>query len=253
MAPQPQLKSSQLINELDRLSMANRLDELTISRFLREAEKIRSADPLGAAMLAGYLASERCDAAETERQFQIAMRLAPDVAEIHANFSHRLFALGFLTRAKDEMLHAHRLAPGNSSMLTEAMDLAGGSSAFGEALQLAEKLRLLGADIENFRSANLKSLARYVADYPGIPAEIQRLEPILGEVMRESGQILAQVKFSILEDEESEWLSGWWEVFAEPGQIADLNWALALKQANFPVDPEISSRINMMFVSAPPA
>lgn len=131
-------KASALIDELERLDVSERLDDLAIRRLSREASALMESHPTGAHTVLGGVAGIEGDAAKVREHYRSALQLSQRDPSVLSNYATALIRAGEFDEAFPAIMDAHRRAPDDTTVLSNATMIAVQGGRFRESLTLYE-------------------------------------------------------------------------------------------------------------------
>ena len=129
-------KAGTLIRELERLDMSEVLDDLEVRRLAREARSLMASDAAGAHSVLGGIAGIEGDAAKVHGHYRAALRLSDHNLLVLCNYATALGRAGDFDEAFPTIMEAHRRAPDDANVLSNAIILAIEGGRFTESVQL---------------------------------------------------------------------------------------------------------------------
>ena len=156
-------KASDLIDELERLDVSERLDDLAIRRLSREARALMPSDATGARTVLGGIAGIEGNAAKVREHYRVALEHSQRNLSVLSNYATALGRAGELDEAFPTIMEAHQRAPDDVVLLKNAMFVAIQGGRFSESLTLYEAWNRL-QPVEPFEH---ESAVRKAADAAG--------------------------------------------------------------------------------------
>ena len=153
-------KASALIEELERLEVSEKLDDLAARRLSREARSLMASDATGAHTVLGGIAGVEGDAAKVHEHYRAALQLSDRHPAVLSNYATALGRAGEFDEAFPTIMEAHRRAPDDASLLSNAIILAVHGGRFTESVPLYDAWNRL----QPKRRHEYESAARKAAD-----------------------------------------------------------------------------------------
>lgn len=140
--PLPKLLTNELIHRLSQFRFGDVPSEFEIKLFLREAEKLKQADPAQGWMVSGIIDSLLYNYKDTKKAFEKALRNGP--SEFDVVVSNYALALRRLGRLEEAIELLDKYASEDSSLLlNNAFSLSLNAGLFNKAKIYSEKLKKL--------------------------------------------------------------------------------------------------------------
>jgi tetratricopeptide (TPR) repeat protein len=251
MTIQPKTKGAALLEEVNRLKREGQNNDFALARLRREAEALRGVDPYHAHTALGFLAGVTENVPEVRKHFDIALRIATDQHFARQNYANILRRLGFISEARGHLFQAHQLVPSDLHLLKLLIDASGSSGRFQDTQQLIEtRIRLAPKEVDPDDGTAL-AIAEFLRGYAISDDAVEGLQLLASEVMHAAGVYSSTIAYRLLGDEESEWLSGWWQVAAPVATVVKLNEALADREAEAPSSAG-DEHVTFLFVGGAP-
>ena len=153
-------KAGTLIGELERLDMSEELDDLEMRRLAREARSLMASDATGAHAVLGGIAGVEGDAAKVHEHYRAALQLSNRHSVVLGNYATALGRAGEFDEAFPTIMEAHRRAPDDARLLSNAIILAIEGGRFTESVPLYDAWNRL----QPKRRHDYESAARKAAD-----------------------------------------------------------------------------------------
>ena len=141
----PASRTSELLEQLNRLSRSFAPDEIALRRVKSEARKMMSTNPADAHIILGAIGSIEGDAEATHHHHRTALRLEAS-AQVLQNYSISLMHLGQVAEALSQGREAHRLAPDDPKIVRQLISTATLAGAIVEACHFYDRWNRLVPD-----------------------------------------------------------------------------------------------------------
>ena len=220
----PAKRANELIQRLVELSGGPALDEVSLSRIVRDAKTLMASDSVGARILLGGAAALRGDAEETRRQFRVALSTENTLVPLF-NYSIALSLLEEQSEALEVTINALQKYPDDLHLLNHGIKIALESANFLSARDLSDRWDALAPDRPN----RLSTVARQIAKAIDVEAfgeqGVRKIFRILAATQRGEGLRTESTSFSSYGDSDSFLYQR--AIYAEPTLAASLNERLA--------------------------
>lgn len=135
--PTPAKKSSELIKQLNKLTVQETPSEFELRRIQSEAKKLISVDAAGSYLLLGMVHALREQPEEMRAAHENAIRLASqeDLVDAYDNYSVSLDRLGFRDESYKILKKAYQYAQNDPSLVGRLVNLALLTGYFNEAVE----------------------------------------------------------------------------------------------------------------------
>ena len=236
----PAEKANELIQRLVELSGGPALDEVSLSRIVRDAKTLMKSDPVGARILLGGAAALRGDAEETRHQFRAALTIEKTLVPLF-NYSIALSLLEEHSEAFEVTTNALKRYPDDLHLLNHGIKIALESAKFLSARDLADRWDSLAPDRPNRLSKVARQIAKAIEAETFGEQGVREIFHILAATQRSEGLCTESTGFSSYGDSDSFLYQR--AIYAEPALAASLNERLADQVAARPdllADPGLS-------------
>ena len=228
MPPVAQTKTNELVSQLNQMAKQPDIDQLQLHRVKAEAKSLLQADAAEAHMVLGMAASLELDYEAIQSHFDAATKLRPGDTYLLANLCMTLSRTGFIDRARDTISEAYRLKPSDPELLALLIKRTLISGNFHDAFELIPKWNALCPDREYESINQIKKLISFIDRFEISDSIVNWIQRETSKLARDGREYrINKLSYTIMHDEESEWLACECELAAPVDYIVGINKKLA--------------------------
>ena len=250
MVAKPKSKASQLLKQINALRIQEERDEFTLRKIKKEVEDLRATDTIAAYILLGGLAVIERDVAGMRDNYSKALKMHPDDVEAIINYSTSLLHLGFYTEARVFAEKAYLADQADLEILDYLIDRSWVSGRIRDARKWLERWDDVNPKNAHAR-AEIISDATELLDEDGVTDDdVESLLQLNMSVLHAQMVYPSSAVGETLEDEDSCWLSYFFEIRLPPKEVVELNFKAAEKQALSDIPIHVTDSVIVTFTSA---
>ena len=228
MPPVAQTKTNELVSQLNQMAKQPDIDQLQLHRVKAGAKSLLQADAAEAHMVLGMAASFVLDYDEVQSRFNAAIQFRPTDTEILANYSRALRRVGLLDLEHEISNKSYLLAPTDPHALNSLIYSTAGCGRFREAHKLIPKWNALCPDREYESIISIKKLISFIDRFEISDSIVNWIQRETSKLARDGREYrINKLSYTIMHDEESEWLACECELAAPVDYIVGINKKLA--------------------------
>ncbi|MBZ0104337.1 MAG: hypothetical protein K8H84_01785 [Sulfuricella denitrificans] len=245
----PQLKSNELLERVIHLSRDDLQNRFLLHALKKDAERLLSSDAIGAYHVLGLINAFLGEGQASIDNFEKAIRLEPQDYVLRSNYANKLADMGFLNEAIEQAQIAYKLNVGDPGAASDVLQCCMISARFEQAAYWAELLEKMKHLEKEQYLGGLVSTIKFYMD-SGIPeSEWVNKANTAFDILHDHGIYSFDLNTSILEDEDSYFLSYVVGVNRDVETVSDLNFELAERLAMMDTAPELSTAMSVLFTS----
>ncbi|MCZ6533586.1 MAG: hypothetical protein O7A08_11565 [SAR324 cluster bacterium] len=249
MPIKPKRKASKLIKQLNLLLHQESRDEVSLRKFKKDVESLRSSDAFSAYILLGGLASKEQDVEGMRENHSKALKIRPKYPDANINYANSLKHLGFYTEAREHAQRALLADHTHLPTLNDLIEMCLFSGRIREAKKWLRNLRRIKHEKAN-ESRKLILRASELLDECGVSDDdVERLLQLKMSVLHKQKVYPARTIADTFEDEESAWLNFFVEVNVSPAKAVELNFKAAGELAVSDIPPYVTDSVVATFTS----
>lgn len=226
--PELATKTDQLFEEINRLHFAHAIDEFTLIRLEKEAQKLLNVDAFHAYQLFGTLAGFKNDVVNLHKDYNKALKLvvtSQDSAKALSNYAASLFNMGYFSEAAELSVKSYEYNPPSEVIVLVSSRFAY-AGLIHKAADLIRKHNLIEFHF-------VFQVEQFMDEHSVTDEQLQKLIEIAISVLHEHQffDFRNSISVEFAEDEDSKWLRYAIKVDRSVEEIVEMDYELAHKLA----------------------
>ncbi|VAX19797.1 hypothetical protein MNBD_NITROSPINAE02-2166 [hydrothermal vent metagenome] len=231
MTAQPKLKLNEIVEKINKLSLADRKNTFLLGQIKRDAQTLRKNDALSASIILGMVASIENNIDEMRSHHENALRINESDFFANINYAASLWKTWFLSEANDYYLKAYETNPSDYRVILNLVNNLLFMGRFKDANSWLIKLEKQFPDGQRDAKKFIEEALDFLNENKISEKDIKSYLDLAVSVLHSQGIFFTGRDVSFSEDEESRSISYEIKLDLPVRQIVDLNWKFAEKLA----------------------
>lgn len=223
MTLQPEPLRNELIDELNRLYLADTVDEVAIFRIKQRAQKLKAVDPVGAHTVLGMLGCLTWNEQEMRENHKSAIRRAPGDVNAIKNFGTSLQKTNFYSDALGQWRVLYKIAPDQPEIVSSYIDIAVLAGCFSEALSMVHQWGIMHPGKKHSLFGFVTMAVALLSKSELGDSETEEFQKVVSSVLSSERARVVENFYTIAGDKGSEAVVSEFTFNLPPDAVSDLN------------------------------